>query len=106
LKNQVSQLIDENERLIDRPVQLDIFSSGFYASDIETNIRALGIKQNTLDPATVLFRTESNQYSVPFQLIADQSVKLVTEAEIAQIALEESYEEATATYTDYFSGGG
>jgi hypothetical protein len=106
LKDKVSQLIDENERLIDRPVQLDIFSSGFYANDIETNIRALGIKQNTLDPATVLFRTESNQYSVPFQLVAAQSVQLVTEAELAQIAAQESYEDSTATYTDYFSGGG
>jgi hypothetical protein len=109
LKSDVSQILQTGEREIVRTVELDIFNANVYGTDVETGIRAVSIKQDTLDPTVELIRTAQNPFTVTQAQLAAQSIALLTQQELAaEIAQFEQVElrEEQASAVESFTGGG
>jgi hypothetical protein len=115
LKTDVSQILQTGEVQIQRTVQLSTINSAVY-SDPESAVRAIPVKQDSLDPAVQLIQTENNPYNITgSQLdilqnqLAVESINLITQAEVAAQIQEfeqtQLYEEQAAA-VETFTGGG
>ena len=110
LKNDVSQLIQEGEKLVEKDALLNSRETAFYRDDLETVFRALGIKQDTLAPTTVFRSSEVNVYNLSAQEILTENPEFV-QAEIfiaEQQAAQQTEEiaEQISGAVETFSAGG
>lgn len=108
IKSDVAQIIQSGEREIDRPVQLDVFTSDVYG-DVESSIRTISIKQDSLDPRTELIRTAQNPFTVTQAQLATEALVLLSVQEAASQLREfeknQLFEEQAAA-VESFTGGG
>jgi hypothetical protein len=109
LKTDVSQILQTGEIQIQRSVQLDVFNSSVYGQDVESSVRVIPVKQDSLDPTVQLIATAQNPYTVTQTQLAAESIILLNQAEIADvIAQKEQIQivEEQAAAVDSFTGGG